>query len=158
VKISSPYRRALAAFALVLVVFFAATATIDARHFRPTEEFSTPAQQIAFSVVALGGSLAILSGAAFALGLFLFSLGHRRLPVPSVLGSLAGLLVAVLAALGFLGHGSPLVSLPFPVAAAVPGFVAALGLLPLAFLFASKTEPSVPAPNPGVQRTRFARR
>lgn len=131
-----PHARALGGFGLAAFLFFASSSAFEGRSFRPSEEFRTLAQFLVFSTVARGGLVAVCSGAAFAFGLAVFGSGRRRLPAPFRLGFLAGLLSAILAALGLVGHLGRSVPLPFPVAAALPGLVAALAVLPLAYLCA----------------------
>ena len=139
------YVRALLGFAVAVVLFYGLMAASELRDFRPTEESSTPLQRVAFSTIILGGTLVICSGTPFCLGLAAFSFGRRRLPVPFVLGTIAGLLVAVLAGFGLVGHYGRSVPIPFPVAAAIPGLLAAVAILPVAFLLA----PTTPSSRPG---------
>jgi hypothetical protein len=141
---SHTYVRALIGFALAILLFFGATAALEVRDFHPTEEFSTPGGLVAFSIIALGGSLLICSGTSFGLGLAAFGVGRRQLPVPFSIGLLAGLLAAILARAGVVGHYGRAVPLPFPVATALPGLIAAVSILPIAFLLARTTTPSTP--------------
>lgn len=137
-----PYSVALSGFGSVILLCALLMASSDASNFHPGGEFSTPIQRFLFDLLILGGSLLIFSGGAFALALTPFLRGHRALPAPLLVGIVAGVIAAALAGFGVAGHYGRLFALPGPAAAALPGLLAALCVVPIAFLFARRTSPA----------------
>ncbi len=132
----------LAGFCSVILLCSLLLAAVNISHWHATGEFQTLQGRVFFYLFLWGGSLLLFSGGAFALVSIPFLFGHRMFRTPLLVGVLSGVVGVALAGIGVAGQFGRRFALPFPVAAVLPGLLAALFVLPVAFLFSRRT----PAP------------
>jgi fucose 4-O-acetylase-like acetyltransferase len=134
-----PYFTALGGFAFVVLLFAFFLGASSVARFHPGGEFSTTTQGFLFNLLVLGGLLLVLSGGPFALALTPFLAGRRRLPAPLFVGIVGGVIAVAVAGLGVSARYARLFALPRYANAVIPGLIAALCIVPVAYLLAPRT-------------------